>query len=363
MWVILIVVTIGLATICVLLLPPSKGEIRPFLNEDGTVIDGSIAEKIFLKTNGTTLGMILEGKDISKPVLLFLGGGPGIPEYFLEQEYPTKLADEFVVCYLEYRGTSLSYDAKLNKSTLNTNQYIADVIEVTKYLRSRFGQKKVYLMAHSFGTYIALNTITQHPELYEAYIAISQMCNQQESEYLAYDYMLDYYKKTGNQKKVKELEQSDIKVSAEAFDKYCTSMLRDNSMHELGIGTTRDMHSVIQDILFPSLKCKAYTPMERLNIYRGKLFAQHSEVAKEAWSFDAFSQTPEIRIPVYFLAGVYDYTCCYSLQKEYYEQLIAPTKGFYTFQESAHSPLFEEPEKGLRILLEDMKQRKTELAD
>jgi pimeloyl-ACP methyl ester carboxylesterase len=103
--------------------------------------------------------------------------------------------------------------------------------------------------------------------------------------------------------------------------------------------------------------------MERLGIYRGKLFAQNSEVAKDAWSFDAFTQIPEIQIPVYFLAGVYDYTCCYSLQKEYYEQLIAPSKGFYTFQESAHSPLFEEPEKGLHIMIEDVKQRKTELAD
>lgn len=363
MWMILATAVICLAILCVILLPPSKGEIPPFLNDDGTVIDGSIAEKVFLNTNGSTLGMILEGKDVSKPVLLFLGGGPGIPEYFLQQEYPTNLADEFVVCYFEYRGTSLSYNSKLEKSTLSTSQYIADVIEVTRYLCSRFGQEKVYLMAHSFGTYIALNTITQHPEFYEAYIAISQMCNQQASEYQAYDYMLDYYKKVGDKKKIKALEQSDIKESEEAFLQYRTSLLRDNSMHELGIGTTRDMHSVFQNILIPSLKCKAYTPMERLDIYRGKIFAQNSEVALDAWNFDAFTQIPEIQIPVYFLAGVYDYTCCYSLQKEYYEQLLAPSKGFYTFHESAHSPLFEEPEKGLHIMIEDVKQRKTDLSD
>ncbi len=363
MWMILVIIVICLAILCVIILPPSKGEIQPFLNEDGTVIEGSIAEKVFLKTNGTALGMILEGKDVSNPVLLFLGGGPGIPEYFLEQEYPTNLSDEFVVCYLEYRGTSLSFDSKLEKSSLSTNQYITDVVEVTRYLCSRFGQEKVYLMAHSFGTYIALNTINQYPEFYEAYIAISQMCNQHKSEYLAYDYMLDYYKKTRNKKKVKSLEQSDIKESEEVFLQYRTSLLRDNSMHELGIGTTRDMHSVIQDILIPSLKCKAYTPMERLSIYRGKLFAQNSEVAKDAWNFDAFTQILKIQIPVYFLAGVNDYTCCYSLQKEYYEQLIAPSKGFYTFQKSAHSPLFEEPEKGLHIMIEDVKQKETELAD
>ncbi len=363
MWLILVITISCLVIVGVILLPPSKGKIQPFLNEAGTILDRSIAEKVFLKTKESTLGMVLKGKDITKPVLLFLGGGPGIPEYFLEQEYPTNLAEEFVVCYLEYRGTSLSYNSKLEKSSLSTNQYIKDVIGVTRYLCARFDQEKVYLMAHSFGTYIAINTIARHPQLYEAYIAMSQMCNQQESEYLAYDFMLDYYKKTGNKKKVKAFEQSDIKKSEGVFRKYCTSLLRDSSMHELGIGTTREMHSVIRDILIPSLKCKAYTPRERLNIYRGKLFAQNSEVAMDAWSFDVFMQIPEVQIPVYFLAGVYDYTCCYSLQKKYYEQLIAPSKGFYTFQKSAHSPLFEEPEKGLHIMIEDVKQRKTGLAD
>ena len=41
----------------------------------------------------------------------------------------------------------------------------------------------------------------------------------------------------------------------------------------------------------------------------------------------------------------------------------APEKGFYTFAQSAHSPLFEEPEKFGRILREDVFQGTTTLAD
>lgn len=74
------------------------------------VLSGSISEKIFIDINGTSLGMFIMAKDESKPVILFLSGGPGIPGFFLEQEYPTDLENEFVVCYLEYRGTSLSYN-------------------------------------------------------------------------------------------------------------------------------------------------------------------------------------------------------------------------------------------------------------
>jgi hypothetical protein len=42
------------------------------------------------------------------------------------------------------------------------------------------------------------------------------------------------------------------------------------------------------------------------------------------------------------------------LAKEYFDQLKAPIKGFYTFEQSAHSPLFEEPEKMGHILQEDV---------
>jgi pimeloyl-ACP methyl ester carboxylesterase len=47
----------------------------------------------------------------------------------------------------------------------------------------------------------------------------------------------------------------------------------------------------------------------------------------------------------------------------YARQLAAPLKGFYTFQNSAHSPMFEEPERTLRILREDVLPGRIDLAD
>lgn len=350
MWIVLGAIVICLIAACFIIFPPSKGKVQPFFDSEGNIVEGSISEKLFLNVNDTTLGMFLMAKDETKPMLLFLGGGPGIPEYFLEKEYPTGLEEEFVVCYLEYRGTSLSYDSYIDVATMTTEQYIEDVVEVSNYLRERFGQEKIYLMAHSFGTYIGLKTVYLHPELYHAYIAMSQNCNQRESEYLAYDYMLEQYKMAGNEKMVKKFEECPIRESDEAYETYFTSMLRDTAMHELGVGTTRDMKSVITGIFFPMLRCTVYSPKERINIWRGKAFAQASQVAQESRNFNAFEEIKQIEIPIYFFAGKYDYTCCYSLQKEYYEQIQAPIKEFYTFENSAHSPLFEEPEKGMEIM-------------
>jgi hypothetical protein len=51
------------------------------------------------------------------------------------------------------------------------------------------------------------------------------------------------------------------------------------------------------------------------------------------------------------------------LAKGYFEKLNAPIKGFYTFEQSAHSPMFEEPEKMQKILLEDVLTGTNDLAD
>jgi pimeloyl-ACP methyl ester carboxylesterase len=71
----------------------------------------------------------------------------------------------------------------------------------------------------------------------------------------------------------------------------------------------------------------------------------------------------ELALPIYFLHGVYDYTCSYTLAKSYFEQLKSPAEGVYTFERSAHSPLFEEPEKAGRILRDDVLAGVNNLAD
>jgi pimeloyl-ACP methyl ester carboxylesterase len=78
---------------------------------------------------------------------------------------------------------------------------------------------------------------------------------------------------------------------------------------------------------------------------------------------DLTQQVTELVIPVYFFHGKYDYTCAYPLARAYLEELKAPLKGFYTFENSAHSPIFEEPEKALKILLEDVLNGANALAD
>jgi hypothetical protein len=51
------------------------------------------------------------------------------------------------------------------------------------------------------------------------------------------------------------------------------------------------------------------------------------------------------------------------MAKAFLDALQAPEKGFYTFEDSAHSPMFEEPARMRRIMQRDVMNGTTDLAD
>ena len=335
------------------------GKPQPFMDENGSPLAGSISEKVFVNINGVEQGMFIKSKDATHPVLLYLHGG--MPDYFLTQRYPTGLEDYFTVVWWEKRGSGISYSADIPPETMTLEQMISDTLEVTNYLRHRFGKEKIYLMGHSGGTFIGIQAAARAPELYYAYIGVAQMSNQLKSEKLAYEYMLEQFKKNGNKEMVRKLEAAPVTMTGGTPDAYLA--LRDPAMHSLGIGTMHDMDSVLTGIFIPSLQSRDYTLSEKVNTWRGKANSGVAPLWDDILSTDLSKEVTELSIPVYFFEGIYDYTCSYTLAKEYFDQLKAPIKGFYTFEQSAHSPLFEEPEKMGHILQEDVLAGTNSLAD
>jgi pimeloyl-ACP methyl ester carboxylesterase len=338
----------------------SPGKPKPFLDASGKQLAGSISEKIQVTINGVPQGMFIMGKDTGNPVLLFLHGGTAMPEYFLTQNYPTGLEAYFTVCWWDRRGAGLSYRPDTPPETLSLEQSILDTIEVTRYLRSRFHKDKIYLMGHSGGSVIGIQAAARAPELYAAYIGVGQMSYQLQSELLSYEYMVGRYREIGNTNMVRRLEAAPPTMSVPLPASYMK--LRDKAMHELGVGTTRDMKSVISGILLASWLCREYTFGEKLAIWRGK-FSGDTILWDTLIATDLTRTVRKLDVPVYFFHGRYDYTVSYPLAKAYLDELQAPVKGFYTFERSAHSPMFEEPDTMKRIIQQDVLSGTTTLAD
>ena len=135
-------------------------------------------------------------------------------------------------------------------------------------------------------------------------------------------------------------------------------------MHKSGIGTMHKMKSIFREIFIPAWTCKAYTMGEKINIWRSKFsFLPKTNLINEMLETDFTIKVPSLEIPVYFFSGKYDLTVNVNLSKAYLNKMNAPLKGFYTFNNSAHSPLFEEPLLVRQIIETDILNNKNSLAD
>ena len=318
--------------------------IFPSIKDDaGKIIKAGISEKIYMDVGGIRQGMFLRGMDTSKPVLLFLHGGPGSPELAMgmNTEGERKLAKFFVVCYWDQRGAGMSFSSKINQETMTVSQMIEDTKEVTLYLQKRFNKDKIYIMGHSWGTYLGIKTISKYPELYYAYMGMGQVTNQKKSEILAYHYMLEEAKRRKEAKAIQRLQAFDVNDASFPPMKYIQG-IRSKLMNEYGIGVMHENASMSK-MLKDMIKFKGYTLKEKMNYMRGLLFSQKL-LFPNIIEDSLFVSSKSFNIPVFILHGKYDYQVSHDLAKEYYESIDAPRKGFYTFEHSAHSPFWEEPE-------------------
>ena len=128
---------------------------------------GSISEKLHLSINGARRGMFIQSKDERLPVLLFLHGGPGMPEYFLTQSYPT-VSKRISPSFGGNSAARTLYNAGIPPETMTAEQLVADTLAVTTTSR-RFNQDKIYLMGHS-GEFIGILAAARAPRSYHAYI-------------------------------------------------------------------------------------------------------------------------------------------------------------------------------------------------
>lgn len=348
MWNIIISLFLIIGLVILILIIISPGKLEPLKDKNGNPIPHSITEKVKLEIGGVKQQAFILGEKKENPVLLFLHGGPGSPELPLvfTNNGDRRLEEEFIVCYWDQRGAGMSR-AGIPVETMTLEQLIADTHKITQYLKKRFHQKKIYLMGHSWGSFLGIKVVNQYPDDYFAYIGMGQLSNQRLSEKLAFDYMLEHAHQIKDQKAIKALSKYDATSSAFPELRYVMS-IRSSLMNKYGIGIAHrnfSMSTVIKQLFF----FKGYTLTEKINYMRGSLFSLKTlfhytledDLAKTTASFD---------LPIYITHGKFDYQVSYALAKSYTEKIQAPKKSFFTFEESAHSPIIEEREKFIETM-------------
>ncbi|WP_434122322.1 alpha/beta fold hydrolase [Salinicoccus roseus] len=305
--------------------------------------------KEYIEINDLQQGMIIESENIHNPVLLFLHGGPGMPEYPIIKDDNLLLHEYFTVCYWDQRGSGMSFCPKEKEESLTFEQLIKDTVAVTKHLCEKFNKEKVYLFGHSWGTFLGIATVSKFPEYYHAYIGSGQLGNAVESEKETLRFLKDEAKKRKH-KKVQEKLQNII-INQDYYKNKAYLKIRGKYVSEYGGGIKRE--GITNSALLKQyFLCKPYTLKEKINIFRGamKVSGLMDTVSRNS----LIDLAPKLNIPIYIFQGKFDYATTYNQAKIFFDQIEAPSKKFYTFEHSAHSPFLEEKELFYDILEKDV---------
>jgi pimeloyl-ACP methyl ester carboxylesterase len=328
----------------------------PILDGGGRPVPGSIATIEKVRLGRTRQWVVIRGRSIANPVLLMLAGGPGGSELASFRRHNAALEDHFTVVHWEQRGAGKSFPLLFrDRHHLTRWRYIADGLELAGYLRRRFGQDKIFLVGHSWGTFLGMWMIWRRPGWFWAYVGIGQMVHAVKNDQLFYDLTLQRAHRDGDQRTVKAL----LKAGRPPYAGNPVSVASKTA--KVNFPNWRYMNADIRDSggtptagpLADMIGSPEYRPVDLLYAIAGTALTYGTVYPQlEAEGVDLASQVPAVEVPVYMAEGRWDINAPPALAERYLEKLTAPVKHLEWFEHSGHNPCYEEPDRFNAFLTE-----------
>ena len=101
-----------------------------------------------------------------------------------------ELEKHFVVVQWDQRGAGKSFNSDIPAESMRLEQLVSDGRELVHLVRGRFAQDRIFVAGHSTGSIVGVLLAQQEPQLFRAYIGISQAVNLETSESLLYAFAL-----------------------------------------------------------------------------------------------------------------------------------------------------------------------------
>jgi pimeloyl-ACP methyl ester carboxylesterase len=334
-----VAVSTGLVLVVIAAFVASPASTDPIVDRDGRTAAGSVAELTRVEIGGHDLALMIRGRSVNKPVLLFLAGGPGGSELGAMRRHSQALEDDFVVVTLDQRGTGKSYDQFDPESSLTLDQAVSDTLEVTRYLRDRFGQDKVYLVGQSWGTVLGVLAVQREPQWFSAFVGVGQMVSPAVTDQMFYRDTLAWARQRGNTDLVATLIRNGPPPYTNMLD-YEPALSYEQEVYAY----SHDGNSEGAGQMGENIFVREYTLLEQLHLFGGFLDT-FSVLYPQIQSLDFRTQVTSLGVPVYLAQGAHEAPGRAEPARQWFNLLEAPSKDLVIFDTSGHRPLWEQPDQ------------------
>ena len=292
------------------------------------------------------------GDDDRNPILLFLHGGPGVPDR-AGVVRAKDLQKDFTLVAWDQRGTGGSYWG-VKKSSLTVDRLVEDARELCEYLCVKLGKEKLFLLCGSWGTQLGTILAHRYPERIAGYVGSGQTVNGILNEQLSWEFALREAGKAGNQEDIDRLNEVGPPVRGQYKGGFKGLMAQRNIMKKYGgysQSAQQRKSSFFKSFALPMLRAKEYTPFDLLGTLWG-----YKKTLTVMWlrltDYDFIRDCHRFEMPYYIFQGRHDNNTPSALVEAFFEAIEAPEKALVWFEDSAHGPIASERALYLRHLRE-----------
>jgi proline iminopeptidase len=313
----------------------------------------AVDEQRVVTIGGIPQWISVRARHRGSPLLLIVHGGPGFTISPVSYFYLRDLEEYFTVVQWDQRGAGKTYslsDPSQMRPTMSIERLVNDGTELIRYLTRTYGQKRVVLLAHSFGTLLGVKIAQQHPDLLAAYVGTGQFTDFQRSEALGYQETLADAKAARNQQAVRELEEMAPFPDPKRPERNLQNLGKERRwLAEYGgyyagggVGHNGPIATLSPD----------YTAAELKTRDRAQAFSDEA-LWSEIGQVNLMGAT-RFSVPVVILQGRHDRGTSSALVREWFDRVRAPIKRLVWFEDSAHMTFEEEPGKFLVTLVQEV---------
>lgn len=335
----------------------SRERTSQFIDANGNVIENSIAKMDYIEIDEGKQFLLIRGRDKNNPVLLILNGGPGISETPMFRRYNSELENHFTVAYWDQRNTGKSVNTYTNIENFSLQKSVEDTHIVTSYLKKLLDKEQLFLLGHSWGSLLGVKVIEKYPEDYHAFVGTGQFSNQPKSDSLSYAYVLKEATNSKDKKAISKLNEiGTYKENIEGQKDIMNWVYYQRLFLSVFGGAVAKRGSKVELFVKPTIFCGEYSLKEKWNLLKSNsktsfLKSSFKGMINNVLRVDLTNDTL-FKVPIYFIQGKKDYITNYKLALEYFNKIKAPQKKFFSFENSAHFPPFEEPVRFNSILVD-----------
>ena len=308
-----------------------------------------IDRKERIPLGGLTQAIHIWGTKKENPAVLFLHGGPGIPNRHGIAKNHMDLLDDFTIVAWDQRGTGGSY-LGCDPATLTLDQLVSDCGELLDYLCRTLGKEKIFLLGGSWGTELGTFVCQKYPEKVAGYIGYGQVVNGIENENVSYAFALRKAKEAHCTEDGAELERIGPPVDGQYKPVFEGLMAQRRIMKKYGGHSTKG-GSYFTGTVVPILTSPELSLRDKIGTAKGYKLCL-SKMWPTIVHYDFIHDCGPFQMPYYIFQGRKDNNTPASLVQDYYDAIVAPDKDLVWFENSAHGPLGEEPEKFKRLMRE-----------